>query len=147
MDYIAYLHKDHDSDFGVSFPDFPGCITAARTLEEAHRMAVEALVLHIAGMLEDGDPIPVPSSLDDLDKDPALKDAVAVLVHVDPTEKPTRINITARPQQIEEIDRKAEEAGLSRSAYMVQSALGRFPRSRSHMRAAAYHPGRPRKRV
>jgi len=25
MDYIAYLHKDSKSDFGVSFPDFPGC--------------------------------------------------------------------------------------------------------------------------
>jgi predicted RNase H-like HicB family nuclease len=24
MDYIAYLHKDRKSDFGVSFPDFPG---------------------------------------------------------------------------------------------------------------------------
>ena len=28
MDYIAYLHKEKASDFGVSFPDFPGCITA-----------------------------------------------------------------------------------------------------------------------
>src|SRR5213082_2505660 len=43
MDYIAYLHKDRKSDFGVSFPDFPGCITAGRTLEEARRRAAEAL--------------------------------------------------------------------------------------------------------
>ena len=43
MDYIAYLHKDRNSDYGVSFPDFPGCITAGKTLEEAHRMAAEAL--------------------------------------------------------------------------------------------------------
>ena len=26
MEYIAYLHKDRDSDYGVSSPDFPGCI-------------------------------------------------------------------------------------------------------------------------
>jgi hypothetical protein len=32
MEYIAYLHKDRDSDCGVSFPDFPGCITAGKTL-------------------------------------------------------------------------------------------------------------------
>ena len=25
--YIALIHKDADSDFGVSFPDFPGCVT------------------------------------------------------------------------------------------------------------------------
>jgi predicted RNase H-like HicB family nuclease len=29
MEYIAYLHKEKKSDFGVSFPDFPGCVTAA----------------------------------------------------------------------------------------------------------------------
>jgi hypothetical protein len=33
------LHKDRKSDFGVSFPDFPGSITAGRTLEEARRRA------------------------------------------------------------------------------------------------------------
>ena len=42
MEYIAYLHKDRDSDYGVSFPDFPGCITAGKTLDEASRMAAEA---------------------------------------------------------------------------------------------------------
>ena len=73
MDYIAYLHKDRESDFGVSFPDFPGCITAGKTLEEAHRVAAEALALHIAGMVEDGDAIPDPSTLDALAEDPARR--------------------------------------------------------------------------
>ena len=36
--YIAVLHKDKDSDYGVSFPDFPGCITAGSSLEEAKEM-------------------------------------------------------------------------------------------------------------
>ncbi len=132
MDYIAYLHKDRDSDFGVSFPDFPGCISAGKTLEEAHRIAAEALALHIAGMSEDGDAIPEPSTLDRLAKDSAMKDAVAFLVHVAPeTEKTVRINITAREKQVAEIDRLATEAGLTRSAYMVQSALlNRFPQRR-----------------
>ena len=26
--YIAVIHTEQDSDFGVSFPDFSGCITA-----------------------------------------------------------------------------------------------------------------------
>jgi predicted RNase H-like HicB family nuclease len=80
MDYIAYLHKDRKSDFAVSFPDFPGCITAGRTLEEARRGAAAALSLHIAGMVEDGDKIPNPSTMDDVVDDPARKDAVAFLV-------------------------------------------------------------------
>src|ERR1035441_6271666 len=52
MEYIAYLHKDKNSDFGVSFPDFPGCITAGSSLDEARAMAAEALALHVAGMRE-----------------------------------------------------------------------------------------------
>src|SRR5262249_289042 len=128
MDYIAYLHKDRKSDFGVSFPDFPGCATAGKTLDDAHRMAAEALALHIAGMVEDGDTIPEPSTLDELAAAPAREDAVAFLVHVEhETERTVRINITAREKQLEEIDKLANEAGLTRSAYMVQSALHRHP--------------------
>jgi len=141
MDYIAYLHKDRDFDFGVSFPDFPGCVTAGRTLDEAHRLAAEALAMHIAGMVEDGEPIPAPSGLDRLAEDPARKGAVAFLVHVEPqTERTVRINITAREKQIAEIDHLARSAGMTRSAYMVQSALSRFSRKRNtvpHRRPAS----------
>jgi predicted RNase H-like HicB family nuclease len=127
MDYIAYLHQDKDSDFGVSFPDFPGCITAGKSLDEAHRMAAEALGLHIAGMVEDREEIPAPSTLDALAKDPAREGAVAFLVHVEPEERTVRINITTREKQLEEIDKLATKAGLTRSAYMVQSALHHYP--------------------
>ena len=127
MDYIAYLHKERDSDFGVSFPDFPGCVTAGRTLEEARRMATEALALHIEGMIEDGEPMPEPSNLDDVENDQNMRGAVAVLVGVEPApDKTVRINITARQSQLEAIDRLAGKAGMTRSAYMVQSALNRF---------------------
>jgi len=97
MDYLAYLHKDRNSDFGVSFPDFPGCITAGKTLDETHRMAAQALALHSAGMVEDGEPVPSPSTLDDLIHDPAMKNAVAFLVHVEPeADRTIRINIHGR---------------------------------------------------
>jgi predicted RNase H-like HicB family nuclease len=122
MDYIAYLHKDGDSDFGVSFPDFPGCVTAGKTLEEARRMAAEALSLHITGMIEDAEEIPNPSTIDDIADDPAIKRAVAFLVPAH-TERTVRINITARESQIEKIDRLARAAGLTRSAYVVQAAF------------------------
>ena len=125
MEYIAYLHKDRKSDYGVSFPDFPGCITAGSTLEEARLMAAEALSLHIAGMQEDGEKIPEPSTLDELQNDPAMKGAVAFLVEATAQEKTVRINITARESQVAEIDSRARAAKLSRSAYMVHRALGK----------------------
>jgi predicted RNase H-like HicB family nuclease len=132
MDYIAYLHKEKGSDYGVSFPDFPGCITAGKTLEDAHRMASEALTLHIAGMIEDGDTIPEPATLDSLTQDPRRKGAVAFLVHVEPkTERTVRVNITVREKQIEKIDRLANDAGLTRSAYMVRSSLSARARQRT----------------
>jgi predicted RNase H-like HicB family nuclease len=148
MDYVAYLHKDRDSDFGVSFPDFPGCITAGKTLDEAHRMAAEALALHIAGMVEDSDTIPEPSALDDLAEDPAREGAVAFLVHVEPqTERTVRINITARVKQVEEIDKLANEVGLTRSAYMVQSALHRYRGPVKAGRAKPAAKGKARRRT
>jgi predicted RNase H-like HicB family nuclease len=124
MEYIAYLHKDRKSDFGVSFPDFPGCVTAGKTLEEARRMAAEALALHIQGMAEDDETIPEPSTLDDVADDPAIKGAVAFLVSIG-RDKTVRVNITARESQIEAIDQRAAEAGMTRSAYMVRAAVGR----------------------
>jgi predicted RNase H-like HicB family nuclease len=143
MDYIAYLRKDRDSDFGVSFPDFPGCVTAGRTLEEARRMAAEALTLHIAGMIEDGELVPEPSNLDALENDPNMRGAVAVLVGVEPApEKTVRINITARKSQLDAIDRLAGDARMTRSAYIVQSALNRVgSREKPRKRRAASSGG------
>jgi predicted RNase H-like HicB family nuclease len=82
MDYIAFLHKDRKSDYGVSFPDFPGCVTAAKTSEEARSEAVEALLLHLAGIVEDGETVPRPSVLDNLKNHSAMAGTTAFLVEV-----------------------------------------------------------------
>ena len=88
-------------------------------------MAAEALSLHIAGMRQDGERSPRPSTLDDLRNDPAMKGAVAFLVEANEPERTVRINITARENQLSEIDGRARAARLSRSAYMVRSSLGK----------------------
>ena len=98
MEYIGYPHKDRKSDYGVSFPDFPGCVTAGKTLDEARRLAAEALGLHIEGMMEDREAIPESSTLDALAEDPAMSGAVAFLVHVEVADKAVPFNITARAE-------------------------------------------------
>ena len=60
--YIALIHKEPNSDFGVSFPDPNGCITAGKTLDEARAMAVEALELHLEGFAADGKTLPHPQA-------------------------------------------------------------------------------------
>ena len=80
--YIGLIHKDVDSDFGVSFPDFPGVITAGTTLDDARAMAEEALLFHIEGIVEDGQTIPEPSTLEQIMSDPENRTGVAMLVSV-----------------------------------------------------------------
>ena len=55
----------------MDFPDFPGCVSAGATLDEARHMAQEALELHVAGMIEGGDQLPFPSSLEAVMADPS----------------------------------------------------------------------------
>ena len=78
--YMGLVHKEIDSDYGVSFPDLPGCITAGRTLEEVREMAAEALALHLEGLAEDGDEIPAASSADAILAHPDACDAMALIV-------------------------------------------------------------------
>lgn len=59
--YPAVVEKESGSDYGVWFPDFPGCVSADADLETALLSAVEALQLHVDGLLDDGSPIPEPS--------------------------------------------------------------------------------------
>ncbi|MGK7879431.1 MAG: type II toxin-antitoxin system HicB family antitoxin [Crocosphaera sp.] len=77
--YIATIHKDNNSDYGVQFYDFPGCISAGESIEEAKKMATEALTGHINLMVADGDVIPKPSTLESILKDKDYQDAVAFI--------------------------------------------------------------------
>lgn len=121
--YIALIHKDADSDYGVSFPDLPGVVTAGATLEEARRMAVEALALHLEGMTEDGEVIPAPSSLDDVMAIAENRNAVAFLVDSPArTPKAVRVNVTIPSDVLEAIDRRAEQEGFTRSGFLTQAA-------------------------
>lgn len=121
--YIALLRKDPKSDYGVEFPDFPGCVTAGGTLEEARANAEEALALHMEGMVEDGDAIPEPSSLDAVARLPESRNAVAFLVSVhEAPAKIVRVNITLPAAALARIDAAAEAAGLTRSGFIARAA-------------------------
>jgi len=122
--YIAIVHKETKSDFGVSFPDFPGCITAGKNIDEAKDMAQEALTLHIQGMLEDGEQLPVPSRLEEIMSDPDYANAIAYLVVSVPDAKPRtiRVNVTVPEMTLKQIDAAAKKRGMSRSSFLVHAA-------------------------
>ena len=121
--YIALIHKDADGDYGVSFPDLPGCISAGASLDEARAMAVEALALHVAGMTEDDEAVPEPSSLEAVMSDPENRDGVAILVPLaDAMAKAIRVNITLPEPDLHQIDAYAEAHGLTRSGFLLTAA-------------------------
>ena len=37
---IGVIHKDEKSDYGISFPDFPGCVSAGATLDEVRELSL-----------------------------------------------------------------------------------------------------------
>ena len=132
--YIAVVHKDPKSDFGVSFPDFPGCITAGSSIDEAKDMAHDALSLHVKGLLEDGDNIPPPSRLEDIMDDPEYSDAVAILVvSVSETKlRSVRVNITVPEDMLRRIDAVAKKKGMSRSSFLVNAAQSAITSTQNH---------------
>ncbi len=122
--YLALIHKEAGSDYGVSFPDFPGCVTAGSTLDEARANAAEALLFHIEGMVEDGEALPAPSALETVMRKRHNRDAVAFLVDVPARPaKTARVNITLPEDVLRDIDAFAEREGYTRSGLIVKAVL------------------------
>jgi predicted RNase H-like HicB family nuclease len=122
--YIAVVHKEPASDYGVSFPDFPGCISAGKTIDEAKDLAYEALLFHWEGLREDGEPLPAPTNLEEIVADPENADAVAFLVVSlpDAQKKAKRINITMSEETLRRVDAAAKRRGMSRSSFLTRAA-------------------------
>ena len=123
LQYIAIIHKDADSDYGVSFPDLPGCVSAGVDLDEARDMAAEAPAFHLEGLAADGEPIPQPSSLEAIMSDPNNRDGVAILVPAPETPiRAVHVNITLPEDVLREIDAYAASKGFTRSGFLANAA-------------------------
>ena len=118
MRFVALIRKEEGSDYGVEFPDFPGCVTAGSDLDEAAVMAEEALNFHIEGMLKDGESLPRPSSLDEID----LSDGAVPMVVQAHGRSRKRINIMLPEWLIAQIDNAAQLSGTTRSGLIEEAA-------------------------
>ncbi|HET6915506.1 MAG TPA: type II toxin-antitoxin system HicB family antitoxin [Acidimicrobiales bacterium] len=56
--YTIVVEPDETGDLVVTVPALPGCVTHGKTIEECKDRAVEAIEVHIAGLLADGQPVP-----------------------------------------------------------------------------------------
>ena len=124
MKYPIVIHKDDDSDYGVTFPDLPGCFSAGTTIEEAITNSQEAAECHIEGFLLDSEPIPVAASIERHKANPDFKDGIWALVEVDISKlslKSKRVNITMPERLLNSVDYYAKKHGETRSGLLAQA--------------------------
>lgn len=120
MRYVALIHGDNKPGFGVSFPDFPGCVSDGCTVYEAIRRGREALTFHIENMAEDGEGIPRPRTRRKIEEDPHMAEWLkgARIVDIDIDNQP--------PAVVEAVDpfvRSIGEIFGRRLARFVESSI------------------------
>lgn len=126
MRYPVIIHKDEGSEYGLIVPDFPGVFSGGATLDEALSNVQDAIETLLDG--EEVESVPEASSLESvLAMEEAAGGAVALAeVNFDFLErKSVPVNITMPLYVRNRIDKAAKALGLTRSAFLVQSALDR----------------------
>jgi predicted RNase H-like HicB family nuclease len=122
--YIAILRKDRHTDYGVSFPDLPGCVAVGRTLEQARKSAAQALAMHLEGLAVEGMTVPAPRALDKILVEREHRDGVPFLVDAQsPKSRAVRVNITLPKKVLDSVDGFARKTGTSRSALLAEAAI------------------------
>lgn len=125
----ALIHEE-DGAFGISFPDFPGCVSGGASVEEALTRGADALTFHVAGLIEDGDALPPMRDLTRLRADPTFaadaEGAILTLVPVELPGKSVRVNISIDETLLDQIDRAARAGGETRSGFLASAARRRL---------------------
>lgn len=126
--YVALL-EPYKGEYGVVFPDLPGCTSHGATYEAALRNAVDALAGYAAAVADAGEAMPEPRTVEQVRADGdtdwyELADrliAVVPLVPID-TDQAVRITLSISPHLLTAIDADAKARGLTRSAYVAEAS-------------------------
>ena len=125
MLYPVYVHKDDDSAYGATVPDFPGCFSAADELQDLPRMVQEAIEVYCEGEEME---IPEPADISALEGEVAYTDGYWMYIDVDLealNTKKERINLSVPVNKLREIDAHVAAVHTNRSGFMVEAALER----------------------
>jgi len=124
MHYVAIMDNE-DGTFGIWFPDFPGCVASGKSEDEVLESAREALAFHVDGMREDGEAIPMATSLAEIKNQKILDGAyiVTTIPLIQVLGQSVRVQISVDAGKLKMIDREAKARNLNRSAFMVAAAI------------------------
>lgn len=127
MRYPVVIHKDPDSDYGVTVPDLPGCFSAGESVDDAIDCAIEAIECHVEGLLIDGEDVPVSLPIEEHRSNPDFANEYAwMFVDVDLLKlsgKSKRVNITIPERILNRIDAFTETHNETRSGLFAEAAI------------------------
>ena len=127
MLYPVYVHPgDERHAHGVTFPDFPGCFSAADDWADLPRLIQEAVEVYFEGEAVE---VPPPTPLEVLARDPAYTGGTWLLVDIDlerVNPRRVRLNVSLPAALVARIDRYAAAHHLSRSGFLAQAAERRL---------------------
>src|SRR5260370_15700214 len=123
------VEENGATSYSVLIPDFPGCVSHGESEQDALENARAALDLHVQALIEGGQTVAEPSTVDQV-KDKSEPGAIYGLVELPLSEvrekalarKSTRINITFPAELLNEIDEYCEKSGVARSRLFQQLA-------------------------
>ena len=130
--YFGIVTKDVDSDYGIIFPDLPGCYSAGVDFVELRMMAEEALALHVAALREEGLEIPAPRIAGDFEAvAETYKDENGGLMVMGVPLRPlkgkaVRVSVTFDEFLLKAIDERAAARGETRAGFLAEGARRRL---------------------
>lgn len=119
--FFALVHKDSDSAFGVSFPDLPGCFSAADRMEDVLPNACEALELWFEGA-EDVHPREMSAIAAEVADELAVGAFLLAVPRMTTAGKSVRVNLSLDRGILDAIDTAAAARKLTRSAFITEAA-------------------------
>jgi predicted RNase H-like HicB family nuclease len=143
---LAVMVKASRKTFAVWLPDFPDCVAAGTSQEDAIAKAQERLRQTVETLAERDRALPAPTPIAAIEKP---KDFVAfVMMKVEPPNPSERVNVYLPKALIARADQRATELGMSRSSFFglaLNMALAEFG-ARGIALAPRAKPKPPRKR-
>ncbi|MEB0078442.1 type II toxin-antitoxin system HicB family antitoxin [Pseudomonas sp. CCI3.2] len=128
MKFPVVIHKDADSEYGVTVPDVPGCFSCGSTFSQALENVREALALHLEGLVADDETLPQALEVDAHLDNPDFAGGVWAVVDFDLTPylgKSVRFNASLPEHLLNRIDEKVmkDHRYASRSGFLATAAL------------------------
>ena len=125
--YFALVHKDAGSAYGISFPDLPGCFSAADHEEDIFAQAQAALALYAC----DGERMPDARLFSALQNDADVRAEVAsgaflIAVPVINISHKARYNLMLPTDLVSGIDKTVKALGMNRSEFVADAVEERL---------------------